>query len=96
MLEGFIEGMNSKHPVRDCVVRSVFACHGNNPAWKEFARLQSLFLLKATGTVEHVLELALGPVRAGLISVRFRGQRARRYTNAPATILEVNGSCPLG
>jgi len=96
MLEGFIEGMNSKHPVRDCVVRSVFACHGNNPAWKEFARLQSLFLLKATGTVEHVLELALGPVRAGRISVRFRGQRARRYTNAPATILEVNGSCPLG
>lgn len=96
MLEGFIEGMNSKHPVRECVVRSVFACHGNNPAWKEFARLQCLFLLKATGTVEHVLELALGPVRAGRINVSFKGQRARRYTNVPATILEVNGSCPLG
>src|SRR5205085_2858753 len=77
----FIEG-SGRYPVKESVVRSVFATHGKNPNWKTFARLKAVFLLKAAGVVEHVLDLTLGAVRAGRVAVNFRGQQTGRYTGA--------------
>jgi hypothetical protein len=59
------------------------------------ARLMAVFQLKIGRIVEDVLDLRLGPIRNGALSVRFRGRRQRIYENqAPATI-EVTGTCPL-
>ncbi len=90
----WIEG-SGRYPVKECVVRSVFASHGTYSDWKTFARLKAVFLLKAAGVVEHVLDLTIGPVRAGRAAVKFRGRRPPRYTGSEATTIELNESCPL-
>ena len=95
LFDGMIGGSGLRHLVRECVIRSVYASHGKNANWKEFARLRAVFLLKATGTVEHVLELKIGAVRGGKVSVSFRGRRPQRYSNVPPEMIEVKGSCPL-
>ena len=64
--------------MKECVVRSVHKSHGDSPDWKEFARLKSVFLLKMTGTVEHVLELSIGAVRIQSVAIKFRGRRGQR------------------
>lgn len=95
LVEGAIENSLSRHPVRECVVQSVFKAHGENPNWREFARLKVIFVLKATRTVEHILELTIAPVRARKIGVQFRGRRAQRYSNVAPVEIEVSGDCPL-
>ena len=94
MIEGFIEGQG-EYSVKECVVRSVFKLHGQSPDWKACARLKSVFLLKMTGTVEHVLELSIGTVRSQKVAVTFRGRRGQRYSNMPPATIEINGSCSL-
>jgi hypothetical protein len=91
----YVEG-SGRYPVRECVVRSVFAAHGRNPDWKAFARLKAVFLLKAAGVVEHILDLTIGTVRAGRVPVSFRGRRPRGYTRSEGAPIELAGSCPLG
>jgi hypothetical protein len=59
------------------------------------ARLYAVFLLKASSTVEHVLDLTLGPVQQKRLSVRFRGKRHRQYVNQEPAEIVVNGECPL-
>jgi uncharacterized caspase-like protein len=90
----WIEG-SGRYPVKECVVRSVFRSHGSNPNWRTFARLKAVFLLRAAGVVEHVLDLTIGAARAGKVKVDFRGQRVVRHGGSPATI-EVAGACPVG
>lgn len=94
MIESFIEGMG-KYSVKECVVRNVHKSHGDSPDWKEFARLKSVFLLKITGTVEHVLELRIGAVRSQSVAIKFRGRRGQRYSNMPPATIKLDGSCPL-
>ena len=94
LLEGAIAG-SGKYQVRECVVRSVYAQHGKWSAWRELARLQAVFLLKATGTVDHVLDLTIGPVRGGKVAVTFRGRRRARYTGREPVLIEVSGTCAL-
>jgi hypothetical protein len=94
-LLSWIEG-SGRYPVKECVVRSGFANHGSNPNWKTFARLKAVFLLKAAGVVEHVLDLTIGTVRSGHVAVKFRGQRKARYAGSAPEIIEVSGTCPLG
>jgi hypothetical protein len=60
------------------------------------AKLKAVFLLKAVGVVEHVLDLTIGAVRANRVAVTFRGQRKPRYTGSAAEVIEVSGRCPLG
>ena len=81
--------------MRSCPIRSVYAEYGRNPNWKHYARLQAVYLLKASGTVDHILELTLGAVRAGRLPVRFRGRRSRMGSEK-STVIEINGVCPLG
>ncbi len=95
LIEGFIEGTMSRYPVRECVVRNVYQHYGQSPNWKEYARLKSVFFLKMTGTVEHVLELSIGAVRSQKVAVKFRGRRCSRASNVPPTPIEIIGTCPL-
>ena len=73
----------------------MYAAHGKQQEWKEFARLLAIYYLKASGTVEHVIELKLGAVRAGKVAVAFRGRRRQCYSNVEPTVIEVNGQCSL-
>lgn len=89
-----VEG-SGRYPVKECVVRSVFSASGTDPDWKAFARLRAVFLLKAAGVVEHVLDLTIGTVRGDKVAIKFSGRRPGRPGGA-ASPLEVTGSCPLG
>lgn len=95
LVEGFVTG-TGEYAINECVVRSIFRQHGRSADWKAFARLKSVFLLKITGTVEHVLELVVGAVNGGKVAITFRGRRGQRYSNVPPATIEINGSCPLG
>jgi hypothetical protein len=59
------------------------------------ARLYAVFLLKATGTCEHVLDLTLGPISDERLAVKFRGRRRKEYSNRPASEIQVAGECRL-
>lgn len=89
----FLEG-SGRYPVKECVIRSVFAGFGKNRDWKEFARLKAVFALKASGTVNHVVELKIGAVKVGCVPVSFVGRRKDAYGRGDSTI-EINGMCPL-
>ena len=94
LVESAITGSGHRQ-VKDSIIRSVFDTNKKHPNWKEFARLQAVYLLRAIGTLGHILDLTIGAVRAGQVSITFRGRRASSYTNQQATIIEVSGKCHL-
>lgn len=94
LVESAITG-SGKYPVRGSVIRSTFESFGKRSDWRELARLQAVFLLKATGTVESILDLTIGPVRAGQILVTFRGRRRPTYSGQDPPLIEVSGTCSL-
>jgi hypothetical protein len=94
LLEGAITG-SGKYQARECVIRSMYGRYGKRSSWRELARIQAIFLLKATGTMEHVLDLSIGPVRGGKVAVTFRGRRRPRYTGQEPPLVEVSGTCAL-
>jgi hypothetical protein len=95
LVEGFVTG-TGEYAINECVVQSIFRQHGRSADWKVFARLKSVFLLKITGTVEHVLELAIGAEKGGKVAITFRGRRGQQYSNVPPATIEISGWCPLG
>jgi hypothetical protein len=74
-------------------VRNAYKNHGT--LWKELAKLKAVYLLKVTGTVEHVLELTIGKVSGGKVAVTFRGRRYQEYSNVEPETISVSGQCPL-
>ena len=60
------------------------------------ARLWAVFLLRATGTCEQILDLMLGPIKGDGMAVSFRGRRHRKNSNADPASLVVEGHCQLG
>ena len=94
LVEGAITG-SGKYEVRESVIRTVFGLHGKRSYWRELARLQAVFCLKATGTVDQVLALSIGPVRTGKVFVSFRGRRRPRYTGQEPSPIEFSGDCVL-
>lgn len=95
LLESSICGSTDKYQAKECVIREVYRQHGSSSAWKEIARLKAVFLLKITGTVEHVIELTLGNVRNNKVKVSFKGRRSQRYSNSAPEVVEINGECQL-
>ena len=89
----FLEG-SGRYPVKDCVIRSVFAGFGKNRDWKDFARLKAVFALKASGTVNHVVRIEDRSREVGCVPVSFVGRRKDAYGRGDSTI-EINGMCPL-
>lgn len=68
---------------------------GDTSKFLPVARLWSIFHLVTTNTCEYVLELTLGPIKEGIMHVRFRGQRKNVYSNAEPVIIEFEGDCDL-
>ena len=90
-----IEGSSSRCPVQECPIRTVYSEHRKHPQWKQFARLRAVYFLKASGTVDHILDLSFGAVRSGQLPVKFRGRRQPKSGYPEPTTIELNGSCPL-
>ena len=59
------------------------------------ARLEALYHLKASGIVDHISELVLGPATKGLLTVRFKGRRSGYYLGQDGTLIEFIGKCNL-
>jgi len=94
-IDRFISGTMTGLEIGECVVRSMYRNYGHTSYWREFARLKSIYLLKMTGTIEHVLELKIGAVRGGNVLVSFRGSRPQRYSNVVPETIAINGQCQL-
>jgi len=96
-IESLISGW-SDSPVKtdECIVRSIVAANRDNlEAGLCWARLETVFRLKATRIVESILELSLGPLVGDKLNVRFRGQRAFRYEGETPEIITIEGDCDL-
>ncbi len=89
-------GSSTRYPAERAVLQEVYAAlKGGSEPLLALARLKLLYAMKASDCVEQVLELRLGPVADGKCHVRFRGQRARRYSNVEPHVIAVEGDCPL-
>ena len=64
-------------------------------AFLRFARLVSLYHLKAGSVVERIESLALGPLQGDSLHVKFRGVRGQKYSNVAPTVIEFEGDCSL-
>src|SRR5215510_15048283 len=69
--------------------------HAKPTEFLRLARLQAVFALKVTNTVEHILALTLGPIAKSGVLVHFEGRRRHVSTNRPATVIRITGRCPL-
>lgn len=96
MLESFVEsGMSSSLQVSKSPIPDLYRSFGQTPErFLKFARLVSVFYLKLSNTVEHILELNLELLNPRQLQVRFKGRR-QPYTNVEPSIIQVNGICPL-
>jgi hypothetical protein len=96
MLESMISGLSSDLRVTEGAFPKLWTTFKGRPdVFLPAARLWAVFLLKASGTCEHVLDLTLGPIDGERMAVRFRGRRHKRYSNAEATELKIEGTCDL-
>lgn len=95
-LQHFISGSNAAVRLEKGIFPDFWKHMVNQPQlFVPLARLLAVFYLKASNTVEHVLELSLGPVSGTRLTVKFRGQRKRIYTNVQPAVIEVVGECEL-
>jgi hypothetical protein len=96
MLEHFISGGEQAVAINCCVVHDICKRYRDQPRLAlQCARLTSVYYLLVGRVVEAILELAIGPVRAGKVHVRFLGRRRQRYANEPPATIQVEGDCPL-
>lgn len=96
-LDSLISGLSSDLRVTEGAFPKLWATFRGQPhVFLPAARLWAIFLLKASGTCEQILDLTLGPIDGDRMSVRFRGRRHKRFDNADPKVLEVHGTCELG
>ena len=95
MIERAISGEMGAIKTAECAVQQIYRKFKDEPHWKELARLKSVYLLKATNTVAHVLELKFGSLRNGRMKVTFDGRRAEKYSNKPAATIQIEDYCEL-
>ena len=97
MLESMISGLSSDLLVTEGAFPKLWATFkGRSQVFLPAARLWAVFLLKASGTCDQILDLTIGPIDGGRMDVRFRGRRHRRYSNVEPAVLELHGPCSLG
>ena len=96
-VESYIRGASgTRYAAERAVIQEIYAAHKADPAvLLPLARLKLFYAMKASDCVEQVLELRLGPINDGKCHVRFRGRRARRYSNVEPHVISVEGDCPL-
>jgi hypothetical protein len=71
------------------------ALKGSASGFLAAAKLYAVLQLLLTNTVESIHRLDLRLQGKGKLSVKFEGQRAPRYSNQPAHIIKVEGTCSL-
>ncbi|MGQ4648650.1 adenylate/guanylate cyclase domain-containing protein [Lyngbya aestuarii] len=95
-IEQLIRQTGTVFSIEDCVLQSLYPRYQERARlFLELARLEAIFLLKASGIVEQVLEFSLGPVEQGKVFVKFRGRRRQVYVNIEPALIEIEGECPL-
>jgi hypothetical protein len=96
-VEMYIRGSSgSRYVVDRDVLSELHAAYKDRPELiLPLARLKLLYALRASDCVEEVLELRLGPIQSGRCHVRFRGRRARRYSNIEPHVIAIEGECRL-
>jgi hypothetical protein len=77
------------------VIQETYRSHGESSDWRSFARLKVTAMMKASGAIEHVLELTIGPVRTGSVKVSFRSVCPERYENQETASIRLDGYCRL-
>jgi hypothetical protein len=96
MVEMYVRGVGTRFQADACILKEVYASYQDQPdLLLPYARLRTVYALKVSRCVEQVLELRLGPVYEGKCHVRFRGRRARRYSNVDPFVISLEGDCPL-
>ncbi len=96
MLESLIQGLNVPMQARGGVIAGITPKPSGDPTeFLKAARLMMVFMLRATGVFERILELKLGPIVDDVVHVRCRGKRRPIYTNRPGTEITIEGDCPL-
>lgn len=96
-LESLVRGYDSEFPVECSPLPELFRAteeHGD-ARFIAAARLTAVLWLQLTGTVAHVHELDMRVQAPGALAVRFRGERARIYTNKDPEVILAEGICPL-
>jgi hypothetical protein len=88
-------GLRDKEMLEAVLPRLWHTYHAKPTEFLRLARLQAVFALKVTHTVEHILAFTLGPIAQSAVRVHFEGRRRQVYTNRPATVIRITGQCPL-
>lgn len=96
MLLSYIQGPLKEQGMTEAVFTALWKQSRLRPGdFLKRARLHAMYYLRAGEICDDVLELRLGPVRAGKMAVRFRGRRNARYSGATPEDILVEGLCPL-
>lgn len=96
LLESHIQGVNTPASAKDCIIRAVYREYKDQPRlFLQLARLAAIYFLKASGVVEQVRRLTLGPIKKGKVHVVFQGVRRKKYSNVDPVVIDLEGDCPL-
>ena len=96
-LESAIAGsIDSTVRTDECVVQSIVGRNRSKLAESIcWARLEAVYLMRAAGLVENILEFTLGPLQEDKLYVRFRGQRPCQYQGVEPELIEIEGDCEI-
>lgn len=96
MLEMFVAGQSGFLKVPKSPLPRLYQSLMDDPElFVAGARLFAVLSLQATGTVEHIHRLDLKLAGPDKLSVRFEGQRPRRFSNVVPPVIKVEGVCEL-
>lgn len=96
MLEVFVSGLKSRVKVEGSVFPDLWKnVNKDVTTFLPVARLWSVFHLITSNTCQYILELTIGPVDNEKVYIKFRGQRAKRYSNVDPYIMIFEGVCNL-
>jgi hypothetical protein len=95
-LESMLQGTTSPVKVTEGMFPRLWASPRRDTAiWLRQARLRAVYALKLSHICEHIQDLTLGPITRNRLAVKFRGVRAKRFSNEPPATVAVTGLCPL-
>lgn len=96
IIKSYVEGYNNEIIFKKSIFPELWKQLKSQPQiFLKHARLAAVYNLQISGTIEHILELKLGPIRGNVMSVQFRGQRKEFSCNQEPAVIEFKGTCPL-
>lgn len=96
MLDAFVRGMSGRQTPESSPLHALWQRFlGRTEQFLPLSRLWAVYHLLSTNTVEHILQLEMGPLRGDRLHVRFRGRRSRYYSNVAPVEITVEGDCDL-